>query len=170
MPWLPHTRRVRRSTLPGVEGIIVGVDDSEESRGALRWALQEGRIHGSPVVAIHAWRPPMVSPMMDVGPMAPVVPEDVTAMIATAREVAQELVERIVREEGGDDPGVDVRPLVAEDEPASALLEAARGADLVVVGSRGLGGFKGLLLGSVSHQVAQHAPCPVVIHRRAADG
>jgi nucleotide-binding universal stress UspA family protein len=121
------------------------------------------------VVAIHAWRPPLIVPTMDVGPMAPVVPEDVTAMVATAREIAQELVERIVSEERGDDPGVEVRALVVEDDPANALLEAAKGADLLVVGSRGRGGFKGLLLGSVGHQLAQHAPCPVVIHRRAAD-
>jgi nucleotide-binding universal stress UspA family protein len=150
-----------------VEGIIVGVDDSEQSREALRWAIEEGRVHGSAVVALHAWRPPVIPPMMDVGPMAPVMPEDVTSMVATAREVAQELVERVVREEGGDDPGVDVRAVAVEDDPANALLEAAGGADLIVVGSRGRGGFKGLLLGSVSHQVAQHAPCPVVIHRRA---
>jgi nucleotide-binding universal stress UspA family protein len=150
-----------------VEGIIVGVDDSEQSREALRWAIEEGRVHGSAVVALHAWRPPVIPPMMDVGPMAPVMPEDVTSMVATAREVAQELVERVVREEGGDDLGVDVRAVAVEDDPANALLEAAGGADLIVVGSRGRGGFKGLLLGSVSHPVAQHAPCPVVIHRRA---
>ena len=160
MPWF---------SLPSVEGIIVGVDDSEESRGALRWALEEGRARGSQVVAIHAWRPPVMSPVMDVAPLPSAMPADFTALTETIREAAQELVERVVREEGGDDPGVDVRPLAVEDEPANALLDAARGADLLVVGSRGLGGFKGLLLGSVSHQVAQHAPCPVVIHRRTAD-
>jgi nucleotide-binding universal stress UspA family protein len=169
MPLVTTSSPAEPSSLPRVEGIIVGVDDSEESRGALRWALDEGRIHRSPVVAIHAWRPPLMPPVMDVTPVPAAMPGDLTALIETVREAAQALVERVVREEGGDDPGVDVRPLAVEDEPANALLDAARGADLLVVGSRGLGGFKGLLLGSVSHQVAQHAPCPVVIHR-GADG
>lgn len=150
-----------------MEGIIVGVDDSEEARSALRWALDEGRIHRAPVVAIHAWRPPVIPPVVDVAPILPPPAADLTALIEGAREAAEELVERVVREVAGDDPGVEVRALAVEDTPAAALLDAAKGAELLVVGSRGHGGFKGLLLGSVSHQVAQHAPCPVVIHRRA---
>ncbi|HMB18498.1 MAG TPA: universal stress protein [Gaiellaceae bacterium] len=65
----------------------------------------------------------------------------------------------------GDDTSVTVELAAVEASPANALIDAAREADLVVVGSRGLGGFRALVLGSVSHQVAQHAPCPVVIHR-----
>jgi nucleotide-binding universal stress UspA family protein len=151
-----------------VEGIIVGLDESEHSKEALRWAIEEGRIHGSPVVAVHAWQPPSVPPVAGLEPGAAAVPMfDWPALVTEAENAATELAERIVREVAGDDPGTEVRAVAVEDAPASALVEAAKGADLVVVGSRGLGGFKGLVLGSVSHQVAQHAPCPVVIHRTA---
>jgi nucleotide-binding universal stress UspA family protein len=152
----------------GVEGIIVGIDESEHSKNALRWAIEEGRIHRSPVVAVHAWQPPVVPPVSGLEPGAAVFPmADWTALVTEAKKAATEFVEGVVREVAGDDPGTEVRAVAVEDSPASALVEAAKGADLVVVGSRGLGGFKGLVLGSVSHQVAQHAPCPVVIHRSA---
>ncbi|HUP33419.1 MAG TPA: universal stress protein, partial [Gaiellaceae bacterium] len=68
---------------------------------------------------------------------------------------------------GGRDPGIEVERRVVPEPPVEALLDAAAGADLLVVGSRGRGGFTGLLLGSVGQQVAHHAPCPVVIVRRA---
>ena len=74
-------------------------------------------------------------------------------------------LERIVDEELGEHRPASTVLRADNDLPARALLAAANGAWLVVVGSRGLGGFKGLLLGSVSNQVAQHAPCPVLIVR-----
>jgi nucleotide-binding universal stress UspA family protein len=140
-----------------VDGIVVGVDDSDNSKAALRWALEEGRLRGVPVNAVHAWQPPLASPVVDVGPVpGPML--DVPVVIEKAKEAAEELVERLVQEVADDASGVDLRPAVVEGSPASAL----------VVGSRGLGGFKGLVLGSVSHQMASHAPCPVVIHRTAS--
>jgi nucleotide-binding universal stress UspA family protein len=152
-----------------VEGIIVGVDDSEVSKDALRWALEEGRIHGSPVVALHAWQPPTIPPGIEFAPGGGAFPPtDLPALISEAEKTAKEFVERVVSDVAGEGPEVDVRAVAIEDAPATALVEAAKGADLLVVGSRGLGGFKELLLGSVSHQVAQHAPCPVVIYRRSA--
>jgi nucleotide-binding universal stress UspA family protein len=150
-----------------VDGIVVGVDDSDNSKAALRWALEEGRLRGVPVNAVHAWQPPLASPVVDVGPVpGPML--DVPVVIEKAKEAAEELVERLVQEVADDASGVDLRPAVVEGSPASALVDAAEGADLLVVGSRGLGGFKGLVLGSVSHQMASHAPCPVVIHRTAS--
>jgi len=150
-----------------VDGIVEGVDDSDNSKAALRWALEEGRLRGVPVNAVHAWQPPLASPVVDVGPVpGPML--DVPVVIEKAKEAAEELVERLVQEVADDASGVDLRPAVVEGSPASALVDAAEGADLLVVGSRGLGGFKGLVLGSVSHQMASHAPCPVVIHRTAS--
>ncbi len=80
------------------------------------------------------------------------------------REAAHKLLEAAV-EEVVPDGDVHVARIVTEGPPAEALLAAAQDSELLVVGSRGLGGFKGLLLGSVSQQVAHHAPCPVVIVR-----
>jgi nucleotide-binding universal stress UspA family protein len=150
-----------------VDGIVVGVDDSDNSKAALHWALEEGRLRGVPVNAVHAWQPPLASPVVDVGPVpGPML--DVPVVIEKAKEAAEELVERVVQEVADEASGVDLRPATIEGSAASALVEAAEGADLLVVGSRGLGGFKGLVLGSVSHQMASHAPCPVVIHRTAS--
>lgn len=148
-----------------MDGIVVGVDESDNSKAALRWAIDEARLRNVPVVAVHAWEAPIVPPMMDVGPVPAGPMLDLPEVLEEVRKAAEELVARVVAEVAGDAPGVEVRPLAVEGRPASALVETAQGAELLVVGSRGRGGFKELVLGSVSHQVASHAPCPVVIHR-----
>jgi nucleotide-binding universal stress UspA family protein len=147
-----------------VEGIVVGIDESDASKDALRWGIEEGRLRKAPVVALHAWEPPIIPPVAAVGPVPPAPLLDLPVVIRELKEAAEELVGVVVREVAGE--GSDVRPVAVEGAAASALIDAGEGADLLVVGSRGLGGFKGLLLGSVSLQVAHHAPCPVVIHRR----
>jgi nucleotide-binding universal stress UspA family protein len=76
---------------------------------------------------------------------------------------ARRELERALADAGEPAAGVEVEPVVREGAPARVLLEEADKADLLVVGSRGLGGFRGLLLGSVSQQCSHHAPCPVVI-------
>jgi nucleotide-binding universal stress UspA family protein len=76
---------------------------------------------------------------------------------------ARRTLERALADAGDRTAGVDVEPVVREGAPARVLLEEADDADLLVVGSRGLGGFRGLLLGSVSQQCSHHAPCPVVV-------
>ena len=149
-------------------GIVVGVDESENSKAALRWAIDEARLRRVPVVAVHAWDAPIVPPMMDVGPVPAAPMVDLPEMLQEVKNAAEELLQRVIAEVAGDASGVDVRPLAVEGRPSSALVEAAQDADLLVVGSRGLGGFKELVLGSVSHQVASHAPCPVVIHRTSS--
>jgi nucleotide-binding universal stress UspA family protein len=151
-----------------VDGIVIGIDDSENARAALRWAIEEARLRGVPVQAVHAWEPPIVAPVVDVGPVPPGPLLDLPVLMKEMKRAAEELAERVVSEVADEASGVEVRPVAVEGRPASALVEAAEGADLLVVGSRGLGGFKDLVLGSVSHQVASHAPCPVVIHRTAA--
>jgi nucleotide-binding universal stress UspA family protein len=159
----------RRLACHGVEGIAVGVDDSEASKDALRWAIEEGRLRGVPVVAVHAWQAPIVPPVVDVGPVPPAPLLDLPTLLTELKKSAEELVERVVGEVAGDGSDVDVRAVAAEGAAASALVDAAHDAELLVIGSRGLGGFKGLLLGSVSLQVASHASCPVVIHRSGPD-
>ncbi len=83
--------------------------------------------------------------------------------IDSVRRVAQDVVDNELDELGDEAAGIHVTRAVVEGTPAPTLLEAAEGADLLVVGSRGRGGFTGLLLGSVSQQCALHAPCPLVI-------
>jgi len=133
--------------------IVVGVDGSEESRRALRWAIDEAQLRGARVVALRAW----VYPALAAGGLIPAT-TDLVGQLATNER--QELAATVAEFEAG---GVEIEQLVVEDAAARALVEAAAGADLLDVGSRGHGGFTGLLLGSVSQQCAHHAPCPVVI-------
>ena len=79
------------------------------------------------------------------------------------QRAAQHRLDRVVREELGDEVAEQVERVALAEAPAPALLREAEEADLLVVGSRGLGGFKGLLVGSVSQQVTTHAPCPVLV-------
>lgn len=138
--------------------IVVGVDGSEESKAALRWAIQEARLRGCAVRAVHAWLyPALFAP----APAPPALAVPVEAL----REEAEQVLATAVAEAADGAGDAEVQQTVAEGPEASVLLDAARDADLLVVGSRGRGGFKGLLLGSVSQQCAQHAPCPVVIVR-----
>lgn len=130
-------------------GLVVGVDGSEGSLGALRWALREARVLGVPVRALLAWS------YLDQPPGS----FDATYNEDDARARLDAALEAVAGEVGD----VEVERLVVCDLATRALLANARDADLLVVGSRGLGGFKGLLLGSVSHQLVQHAPCPVVV-------
>lgn len=145
-----------------VRRIVVGVDGSETSRHALRWAAEEARSHGSQLHVIHAWEVPTLAVGTGVSPGRR------TARPDAQHEEASKLVADVVRDELGDNPPGDVRTSIGRGSAAGVLLDAARDADLLVVGSRGLGGFSGLLLGSVSSKMAAHAPCPVVIVRPAA--
>ncbi|MEV6325621.1 universal stress protein [Nocardia sp. NPDC051787] len=135
--------------------IVVGVDGSPPSQEALRWALAEARCHGSTVRAVHAWSLPYHQG--EIGHMA------VERLGEPLHQEAERTLETALRAamSGGD--GVPIERLVVESPSARALIDAAADADLLVVGSRGRGGFTGLMLGSTSQQCAQHGPCPVVI-------
>jgi nucleotide-binding universal stress UspA family protein len=135
--------------------ILVGVDGSAGSVDALRWALDEARLRGAAVEVVHAWQYPYVGEI--AGMAAPAAPLE--ALEASARAVLDETVEQA----GGSATGLEMETSVVLGPAAPALLQRAEGADLLVVGSRGRGGFVGLLLGSVSQQCVQHAPCPVVV-------
>lgn len=149
-----------------VATIVVGVDGSPESKKALRWALDEARLRGAGIEVVHIHQSASVwFPYGDT--LAVSMTEAIAAEYEEAQraagEQAKELVDTMI-DELGDTGGVRVEPvLVADANPASTLVERSREADLLVVGSRGRGGFAGLLLGSVSQQVASHAHCPVVI-------
>jgi nucleotide-binding universal stress UspA family protein len=146
-----------------MERIVVGVDGSDTSKDALRFALEEGELRGATVAVVHAW----IAPDPPVGPMLPPPPIDWPGMTREVREAAERLVAELVDEVAGDRrEAVRIETIVEEGAPAKVVLEHAERADLVIVGSRGLGGFARLLLGSVSEQVARHAPCPVLIYRR----
>ena len=146
--------------------IVAGVDASEESRAALAWAVEEAGLRKTAVLAVHAWELPVVPAPSGLMPPSAEVVTDVTGI----KEAAEEVVRSIVRQVAGS-TDVEVRPLAVEGRPANALIETAERerAQLIVVGSRGHGGFMGLLLGSVSEQVVRHAPCPVVVHRRGGE-
>ena len=138
--------------------IVVGIDGSEPSKAALRWAVEEARLRHARVQAIHAW---WIYPMFDPG--AELAP-DASGWTA---EDATERVRAFITETLGEQTGVEITPVAVQGEQASAaLVDAAKEADLLVIGSRGVGGFSGLLLGSVGQQCAHHAPCPIVIVRK----
>ena len=143
-----------------MEKIVVGIDGSDASKDALRWAVEDARVRGAEVVALHAYEVPAPAP--DAVPVAPV---DLPALVGEAHTGAQQFVTSIVDEVVGNAVTVYVAPIAVEDAPVRALLDASRDADLLVVGSHGHG-LSGLLLGSVSLECAQHAACPVLIHRR----
>lgn len=133
--------------------IVVGVDGSEESKETLRFALEEARRWHTKLHVVHAfweWEPiPATGEIeQDCGPQ-----EREAWLAALVRDVVGEVAD------------VEIRQSTVEDDPAPALLAAAQGAELLIVGSRGHGGFADLLLGSVSQQCAHHASCPVVIVR-----
>ena len=139
------------------EQIVVGVDGSETARLATRWAAREAKLRGATLRLVAAWNLPSGT---YYGP-APVSDDLVKDLVKAAEDnVALALQE--VRDEAGM---VDVETVVEEGQATHVLLDEAKSADLMVVGSRGLGGFRELLLGSVSQQLAHHAPCPVVIVR-----
>jgi nucleotide-binding universal stress UspA family protein len=131
--------------------VVVGVDGSPSSDEALRWAVRHARLTGSPVDAVIAWDFPLA---YGVAPG-----NDGEDFHADAADALDKSVQNVV---GAEDAG-RVSRLVLRGHPARVLLDASAGADLLVVGCRGHGGFTGMLLGSVSQHVVAHASCPVVV-------
>jgi nucleotide-binding universal stress UspA family protein len=136
--------------------VAVGVDGSQSSGQALRWAVSEARLRGARVAVVTAWTfPSLVMPSS--------IPHNLGTML---REQARATLEGMLAALGEETQGLEIERLVVEGDPAVRLIELSTTADLLVVGSRGLGGFRELLLGSVSHHCATHARCPVVVIRR----
>lgn len=138
--------------------IVVGVDGSEPSRRALRWAADQAKLTGAELTVVTTWEyPPTLG-------WAPPYPSDFDPN-ADAEKAVRETIDAVL----GTDPGVVVHVRVTEGHPAFVLTESAKGAELLVVGSRGHGAFAGMLLGSVSEYSAAHAQCPVVVVRHHDD-
>lgn len=136
--------------------VVVGVDGSGGAQGALRFAVEEARIRGAVVRAVMAWD--VDTQAYSAGPWGPMI--DPTELEERTRAVLDAAVDKAEA-----DGAATIERVVAIGQPARVLVEQARGADMLVVGSRGRGGFAGLLLGSVGYQCVQHAPCPVTIVR-----
>ena len=140
-------------------GIIVGVDGSDHSYRALVWAMHEAPQHNARLTVMTVCPSPARPATMTLWGL-PTLPEG-GFNSEHARRAVQEAVDKAAREISGTAPEVIVS--VATGQPAEELVTASRDADLMVVGSRGTGGFTRLLLGSVSSQVVHHAACPVVV-------
>jgi nucleotide-binding universal stress UspA family protein len=139
--------------------IVVGIDGSNGSNEALHWAIAEAHLRNVPLRAVHVWT--YSRPLVPSFVGYPYSAETFSNAIDD-RWLAEQRLERAVSEVGEDH---EVERVLVEGSAAQALIDAVGEADVLVVGSRGHGGFTNLLLGSVSQQCAQHAPCPVVIVR-----
>jgi nucleotide-binding universal stress UspA family protein len=145
------------TVLPDSGPVVVGVDGSPNSEQAIAVAFEEASLRGAALVAVHAWND--------------VTYEDTrgTARILTQASTLEEVEQRLLTERlaGWHEkyPDVEIRPRLVHDRPRHVLLEASETAQLVVVGSHGRGGFTGMLLGSTSQALVQHAQCPVLVVR-----
>ena len=147
--------------------IVVGTDGSEHARHALRWAALEAKLRNARLVVVHAWSPPL--PMSSFGPM--IAPIDVSEYEQVAKGVLEADIADALETTGAPESTID--PVLVRGYAPTALLKQAADAELLVVGSRGRGGFKGLLLGSVSQHCANHAQQPIAVVRfdaRLPDG
>ena len=136
--------------------ILVGVDGSESSKDALRWAARQAKLTGADLDVVAAWAFPLtwgwaLTYVNDFDPEG------------QTRRVLETTVKEVLG------PSPDARIVVVEGRPAPVLLKAAKDAELLVVGSRGRGEFSGMLLGSVSEHCVHHASCPVVVVPRRSD-
>lgn len=132
--------------------IVVGIDPSDHAHRALRWTVEEARLRDAHVEVVHA----VPRPDLLALPAVPELPSHDDLVASGERVLAQRLA-------SVDTSGVTLTSHVQVGGAAALLCAQAQGADLLVVGARGLGGFRGLLLGSVTQQVVAHAPCPVVV-------
>lgn len=127
--------------------VVVGIDGSESSKDALRWAVRQAEMTGAELVAVTAWHLP-----------------EMYAYVSRDYDVdAADLVDCVLKEVLDPSLTVQVTPRVVEGRAASVLIDASKDADVLVLGTRGHGGFAGLLLGSVSQHCVHHAACPVVV-------
>ena len=131
--------------------IIVGVDGSPSSNAALEWAAQEAELRGSTLELIHAWN----YPNLGYG--------GYVAVLEDFEKDAAALLDEVVASVRKNYPSLKLVSSLIQGPTAQTIMDRAKEADMVVVGSRGRGGFSGLLLGSVGQQLVHHCPAPVVI-------
>ncbi len=133
--------------------IVVGIDGSPPAERALDWAIGEAQRRAASLHLVAAWLYPMA------------LGYAFTSTVADVRQSAQDAIDRALAHIDEVAPGIAASGETVEQQPGPALVAAAEGADLLVVGSRGRGGFEGLLLGSVSQYCTRHATCSVVVVR-----
>lgn len=139
--------------------IVVGIDGSVPSKAALAWAIQQARLTGAVIEAVTAWEfPATYGYPLQVG------------MDMNFEKLATGVAADTIAEVSGPGDQVKIRSKVVEGNAARVLLDASAGAELLVVGSRGHGGFVEALLGSVGQHCVQHATCPVVVIRDSVTG
>jgi len=143
---------------PTEHRIVVGVDGSDASNEALDWAIRQAALTGAVLEIVKAWEWPTAYGF------SPYYPTDFDPS-ADAKVVLSEAESRVHEAQ----PGITVRGVLVDENPAPALVERSRGADLLVVGSRGHGEFVGMLLGSVSQHCVNNAHCPVLVYRDGRD-
>ncbi|WP_296374256.1 universal stress protein [Pseudonocardia sp.] len=134
--------------------VVVGIDGTPASEAAIAFAFETASVRHAPLVAVHAWQTPLVG----------TVPPD-PAVVTAAEGVAHEILAERLAGWTEKYPDVHVRRAVVDDRPAPLLVREARGAQLLVVGSRAHGRLAGAFLGSVGHALVHRAPCPVAVVR-----
>lgn len=146
------------ATIRGIKRIVVGVDGSEHAEAALEWAARMAKGMGSEVIAVFAISPPVY---FDTGYAQPVIPVefDETWRAEMKKELERDWCKPLKA------AGVKYRTLMEDGRPASVIARVAEssGADVIVVGRRGRGGVRELLLGSVSHELVLHSKTPVLV-------
>ncbi|HEU4972127.1 MAG TPA: universal stress protein [Gaiellaceae bacterium] len=142
--------------------IVVGVDGSDASHDALRWAAEEAKLRSATLVALHAWSFVPAQPIGDPGMLA-VPAGDLAGQLNAENDAAQIGLDQAVEVALGAGSEVHLERRLVEGDAGEALVAASKDAVLVVVGSHGRSGFKAALLGSVSRHVVDHAACPVVV-------
>jgi nucleotide-binding universal stress UspA family protein len=160
------TERNKGTQSKSIPAVVVGVDGSAGAQEALRWALAEGRLRNSRVRVVHAWTFGYIGSSVEWFPYLDGSLNPYTSVgidLSDLHSAAEQLLERSLAEVGDETEGVEIERLVVQGAAAAILVSAVAPGDLLVVGSRGHGGFVGLLLGSVSQQCVHHAPCPVVV-------
>jgi nucleotide-binding universal stress UspA family protein len=138
--------------------IVVGIDGSDVSKDALRWAAHQAQLTGAGLHVVMTWEFPALAYMA-------AIPEGINWEKDTEKVLDSTLAEVL-----GSSSEIKITKEVVEGHPAPVLLDRAANAELLVVGSRGHGAFTGMLIGSVSEHVVSHARCPVVVVRPRADG
>ena len=142
--------------------VVVGIDGSTASDDAVQFAFAEARLRGVGVTAVHAWEKPPYDVPPSHDPLPPYLVADELATTESG------LLAGLLGAWPSKYPDVDLRTEAVNGDPVEALVTRSPGATMLVVGSRGHGGFSSLLLGSISHGVLHHARCPVVIIRHPA--
>lgn len=137
-------------------GVVVGIDGSEASKRAIAYAAEEASRRGVPLVAVYAWMPPLTPGLEYLWS---------EELVESQRTAAEEAIAIGTAGLASRYPDLEIRREILQSPPVAALVQAAEGAELLVVGSRGRGGISRLLLGSVSHGVLQALPCPVIVTR-----